>query len=397
MGFTKSHLEEVEARGWGDSTEIICCGCLDDHALVQVVVDNADVALSPCSFCGATAVIRASLNAVVERIVDSLKTEYDDPINEAIYDSREGGYQTDLEETSDLLAEHEVSGNGDVLTAIDRVIRNTLWCQRDLAVPPPGMGLAGSWDQFREEVRINRRFTFLRPEPSGAAEAGMFEVHEVPAAVTDAVHQANLVIELSAGDSWFRARLDAGGDTYSSAAAIGSPPVQYSRSNRMTPAGIGAFYGASTRDGAIGEVSKYAAGGMLSVGKFELAQRLRVVDLRTPPPVPSLFDSGRRHLRPVTIFLRRFVESVSEPTIPGGTSTEEELTYIPTQIIAEFLRYTLPDGSVDGIIWKSTAVDDVDCCVLFVSNEECADLSVQTPTTRLILDPTTITWASVTA
>jgi hypothetical protein len=397
MGFTKSYLMEVEARGWDDSTEIICCGCLDDQALVGVVVVNADAALSPCSFCGAVAATRSYLNAVVERIVDSLKAEYDDPINEAIYDSREGGYQTDLEETSDLLAEHEVSGDTAVLTAIDRVIRNTLWCQRDLAAPPPGMGLAWSWDQFREEVRVKRRFTFLHPDPSAATEAGMFKVHEVPAAVTDAVHLARLVIELSAGDSWFRARLDPGGATHSSASAIGSPPVQHSRSNRMTPAGIGAFYGASTRGGAIGEVSKYAAGGKLSIGEFKLAQRLRVVDLRTPPPVPSLFDAGRRHLRPATIFLREFVESISEPTVPGGTSTEEELTYIPTQIIAEFLRYALPDGSVDGVIWQSTVVDDVDCCVLFVSNEECADLGVQTPTTRLILDPRTVSWEDVTA
>lgn len=393
MGFTKRCLEDIESRGWNDSTEIVCVRCLDDRALVQVVADNTGPSLGLCSFCGVSTAQRARLDCVVERVVEGLLAEYDDPANEASYSTRDGVYQTDTVDTRDLLEENEVSSSP-LLDAIDRAVRNGLWCQRDLAAPPPGMGLAWSWKRFREEVRLKRRFTFLRPDPAAETDVGMFEVHEVPAAIVDAVHLARLVIDLPASRSWFRARYDEGGAKVSSATHIGSPPVQFSRSNRMTPAGIGAFYGASTFDGAVGEVSKYATGGMLSIGEFSAVERLRVVDLRTPPMVPSLFDTGQRQLRLATIFLRDFVESISEPTLPGGSSTDE-LAYIPTQIIAEFLRYTLPGGPVDGIIWRSTVVDDVDCCVLFVSNEECADDGAQTSSTWLVLDPRTVTWQSV--
>ncbi|MDJ0396730.1 HEPN-associated N-terminal domain-containing protein, partial [Rhodococcus sp. G-MC3] len=270
------------------------------------------------------------MDCVIERVVEGLLAEYDDPVNEASYSTRDCGYQTDTVDTRDLLDENEVSSSPAVLDAIDRAVRNGLWCQRNLAAPPPGMGLAWSWEQFREEVRLRRRFTFLQPDPVAETEVGMFKVHEVPAAIIDAVHSARLVIDLPADRSWFRARYDKGGAKFSSATDIGSPPVRFSRSNRMTPAGIGAFYGASSHDGAVEEVSKYVTSGMLSIGKFSAVERLRVVDLRTPPMVPSLFDTAQRQLRLATIFLQGFVESISEPTLPDGST--DELSYIPTQI-----------------------------------------------------------------
>ncbi len=114
-------------------------------------------------------------------------------------------------------------------------------------------------------------------------------------------------------------------------------------------------------------MSKYAdpPGSGLSVGEFALHRGVRVLDLRTPPPpVPSLFNAADRDRRPATVFLREFIKSIGEPTRPGGS---DEVTYIPTQIITEFLRYGLPGGPVDGILWRSTAVADVDCCVLFAT------------------------------
>jgi hypothetical protein len=91
------------------------------------------------------------------------------------------------------------------------------------------------------------------------------------------------------------------------------------------------------------------------------------------------------------VFLREFIKSIGEPTRPGGSATESEVTYIPTQIITEFLRYGLPDGPVDSILWRSTAVDDVDCCVLFTTPGECADRGNETLDTWLVLDRRTIT------
>jgi hypothetical protein len=392
MGMAKRMMMQAEEQGWSYSDAVVCSQCLDEPILKQSVHHAADTSVGPCTFCG---LLRpaASLDVVLELVVDGLRTEYDDPINVAYYDSREGGYQAARQDTEDLLYENDVSSDHAVIEAIARSIHTTEWCDRDLAMPPVGMGLAWSWNRFREEVRTRRRYTFLLPDPAEEDEPGMHLVHEVPAAVTRAVQLADLVIDLPAGGTWWRARVGNAGETFATASDIGPPPSEYARSNRMTAAGISAFYGASTRAGAVGEVSKYAdPGSGLSVGEFALHRGVRVLDLRTPPPVPSLFNAADRDRRPATVFLREFIKSIGEPTRPGGS---DEVTYIPTQIITEFLRYGLPDGPVDGILWGSTAVDDVDCCVLFATPEECADRGSQTPDTRLELDHRTITHLTV--
>lgn len=395
MGMTKRMMMQFEEQGWSYSDAVVCPRCLDEPVLKQALHHAADTSLGPCTFCGRLR-DAAPLDVVLELVVDGLRTEYADPVEEAYYDSSEGGYQAATQDTEELLYENDVSSDHSVIQAISRSIHTTEWCDRDLAVPRVGMGLAWSWDRFREEVRTRRRYTFLRPDPAEDDEPGMHLVHEVPAAVTKAVQLADLVIDLPAGETWWRARVGKAGETFATARDIGPTPSEYARSNRMTAVGISAFYGASTRVGAIGEVSKYAdPGSGLSVGAFALHRELRVLDLRTPPPVPSLFNAVDRDRRPATVFLREFIKSIGEPTRPGGSATESEVTYIPTQIITEFLRYGFPDGALDGILWRSAAVDDVDCCALFATPEECADRGGETPDTWLVFDRRTVTHRTV--
>jgi hypothetical protein len=103
------------------------------------------------------------------------------------------------------------------------------------------------------------------------------------------------------------------------------------------------------------------------VGQFTSTVPLRVVSLQDPPPVPSLFDEQRRHLRTVTAFLRGFVEEATQVVNP---SDWQNLEYVPTQVVAETFRYDLP---VDGILWRSSKDPSVTSCVLFISNTEVAD------------------------
>lgn len=391
MGMTKRMIMQTDEQGWSCSNAVVCPQCLDEPILKQAVHHAADTSLGPCTFCGRVR-DTASLDVILELVVDGLREEYTDPINEAYYDSSEGGYQATTQDTEELLDENNVSSDHAVIQAIARRIHTAEWCDRDLAVPPLGMGLTWSWDRFREEVRTRRRYTFLLPDPAEELEPGMHLVHAVPAAVTKAVQLADLVIYLPAGGTWWRVRVGEAEEKFTTARDIGPPLSKYARSNRMTAAGISAFYGASTCDGAVEEVNKYAEPGSgLSVGEFALHREMRVLDLRTPPSVPSLFNTVDRSRRPATVFLREFIKSIGKPTRPGGSAIESEITYIPTQIITEFLRYGLPEGPVDGILWRSTAVEDVDCCVLFATPEQCADRGGETPDTWLVLDRRTIT------
>lgn len=159
----------------------------------------------------------------------------------------------------------------------------------------------------------------------------------------------------------------------------------------MSPKGIGAFYGASTLDGAVAEVAGYAdPTAMLSVGQFELVVPIGVVDLREATRVPSLFDSELRELRAPIAFLKAFIEDISKPSQP---TDRQDLDYIPTQVITEYLRYELPArlGPIEGVVWRSSKDRTVDVCALFVANGEFADIGSRAAHTRMILDTSTVT------
>lgn len=211
-------------------------------------------------------------------------------------------------------------------------------------------------------------------------------MHGVPAAVVTAIDGTGLTTTFPADTTWWRARVHKHGETYNAAADIGTPKNKYARDNRMSPKGIGAFYGADTRDGARAEVAGYAAtDAEATIGRFIQLADLVLVDLRDVSDVPSLFDERRRHLRAPLTFMRDFIADVTKVADP---SDEQNLDYIPTQVIAEHLRYDLP---ADGICWRSTKDRDVTVCVLFLPNSAMADAGSVSADSRLELDPTTVT------
>lgn len=210
----------------------------------------------------------------------------------------------------------------------------------------PAEALKWGWEAFRKFVKHRRRFTFLATDHSTADGAGMLPM---PAAVADAVEEVGLVKELPMGTDWWRIRPHPSSETYSSAADLGTPPDAVARDNRMSPKGIGAFYGASTATGARAEVAGYADPAHdCSIGKFVTTVPLAVVDLRDLPDYPSLFDPDRRHLRAPIEFLYGFVKEATEVADP---TDKYNLDYVPTQVVAETFRYDLP---VDGILWRSS-------------------------------------------
>lgn len=389
MGLVKRHLEEIESRGWADADSTVCSDCLVDEALVTAVAEYGGT--DACSFCGARRpVASAPLEVVLDLVVAGVRFEYEDPIEQSAYDS-EDGYLVPTWDTSELLEELAVTEQAEVLEAIAGAMRQGLWCQRNPYAASPTEALVWGWQAFREFVKESRRYTFLVPDPTTADGAGALTMHSVPGAIADAVTSSGFIATLAPGSKWWRARVEAGGGKFSSATGIGTPPAAHARDNRMSPKGIGAFYGASTLDGAVAEVAGYAdPTAMLSVGQFELVVPIGVVDLREATRVPSLFDSELRELRAPIAFLKAFIEDINKPSQP---TDRQDLDYIPTQVITEYLRYELPArlGPIEGVVWRSSKDRTVDVCALFVANGEFADIGSRAAHTRMILDTSTVT------
>lgn len=327
MGMVKRHMEEVEDRGWHDVDTTICSGCVTDEALVEAIRIQGDAV--PCNYCLETPTPPAAsvpIEVVLKLVVDGLKLEYEDPVENMAW---EGEYVGGVDDTWDLLWDLGVTEREDVHHALHDAIVTAHWCQREPYAASPTQALIWGWNAFREFVKHRRRFTFLAEDTIASQGAGEIPMHAMPAAVADSLRECNLITTLAPESEWWRLRPHPAGESYSQAADIGPAPDKVARDNRMTPKGIGAFYGASTEAGAIAEVAGYAKKtDHGSLGMFRTTVSLTVVDLRDLPTVPSLFDEDRRHLRAPIQFLREFVKDATKTSDPAD---QQNLDYVPTR------------------------------------------------------------------
>ena len=136
------------------------------------------------------------------------------------------------------------------------------------------------------------------------------------------------------------------------------------------------FYGAADRKTAIAETYEPARGAdaVVTAGLFKTVRDLNLLDLTALPSFPSLFDEIRRHLRPVILFLRSFVQDLSRSVEKDG---REHIGYVPTQIVTEFLRHRFRANKgrrVHGILYPSSRGEDGICCVLFCNQANCSEV-----------------------
>lgn len=388
-------LEEAESRGYYDTEGLVCSTCIDDEALRDAI--RIEGSGQPCDYCGATPAgpeATVDLERVVQLVTEGLQYEYEDPTDVAGWNSREGGFLVATWDLDELLGEHEVTSNCQLANDIASAITLDTWCQYDPYAASPGEALKWGWGSFRNYVKHQRRYTFLTRDASTHYAGNELSMDQVPAAIVDAIADAGQRVSFPAGTVWWRARVhQATGESHSTPGALGTPPDVYARDNRMSPKGIGAFYGASTAAGAQAEVAGYADSDQdATLGCFTQFGDLELVDLRERPAVPSLFDADRRHLRGPIEFIRGFIDDITAVAAPGE---DQVLEYVPTQVIAEHLRYDLP---ADGIVWRSTKDPDVFSCVLFLPNSAMTSISSgpdpDSPTPQVGLDPDTVRFLS---
>jgi HEPN/RES N-terminal domain 1 len=87
--------------------------------------------------CPPPSAASAPLELVLELVVDGLRYEYEDPIEQVAYDSVEGGYLLPVDDTWDLIWDLGISEREDVLKDVIGAIQQAVWCQRNPYPPLP--------------------------------------------------------------------------------------------------------------------------------------------------------------------------------------------------------------------------------------------------------------------
>jgi hypothetical protein len=383
VSLIKRQMEEDEERGWSSgSDKYVCADHVEDDALIRLIAENTSSA--QCSYCGHAD--SAPLDTLIERIGTSLPFEWGNADDEGV--GWEGGYVGKTYDTWDLLTEagDPPLNHTAVIEDVVRTLPEQAWAQRNFYVLRPDLRLRYGWKQFSKTVKHYRRYFFAdhgfdTEDPDYVAPGAML------VAIGDALRDGGLVRPLP-DEPIYRVRPHNAQEHPRTGTELGAPPAaRIEKSSRMSPAGIPLFYGALDPDTAITEARDANPGAeACTIGTFHARRPARIVDLSTPPEVPSLFDPEHRHLRPGLIFLRHFVEEIAKPFVRDD---HIHIEYVPTQIVTEWLRTHFDPGPGEplvGVLYGSSRNPEGVNAALFIDNDGACDPGNERESALLLLD-----------
>ena len=201
------------------------------------------------------------------------------------------------------------------------------------------------WQEFCHKVQYERRFFQLKELlddlfgiPSEYEKGKVRPLDTLP--VGQAVFRARLL-----GESFTEAALSS-----DPAMQLGAPPRDRTRAGRMNVEFIPAFYAAFSEETAVAEI-RPGIGERLAVGKFVVQRELKVFDFTAfSRAAPDQRGETFGHTR--YDFIDQMEDEISKPILPIYKQRE----YIPTQIVAEYLRDYF---NCDAVIYRSSMISDV--------------------------------------
>src|SRR5689334_10301109 len=146
MGRAKDLMMQEEEQGWGFSDNQICSRCISDEYLKAFIKNSASYD-SPCTFCGRRPSVE--LDDVMEIIGSTVGDYYNRAVNEAPYETAEGGYQGITYDTFDVLDDivGDISRRDEVIDAIRDSFDDDIWVERNMFSLNGVEKYVASWDR----------------------------------------------------------------------------------------------------------------------------------------------------------------------------------------------------------------------------------------------------------
>lgn len=393
MGFFKSQAAEEASRGYGSSEKSVCPEHVDDVVLKQLI---GEYATEPsCSYCNRSDAggdpIAVSFDDFMSRFMVGVHHRYARADDEAVLFD-EGEYVGATTYASEEVAEDTLyealddypdAAQDELLADIQAVMVPDTWVRRNWQWPSDEERLSYSWDAFKELVKHQTRFLFIRWPKRHPYDPGEMSPLEFFDALVKLLNDLPEVM-VDVDKPLYRGRmcLEEPDLKKSDAKALGPAPIHKAGANRMSPAGISMFYGATDIETTVAEIGAHSSYSWAVVGEFKATKGLRVVDLSNLPDLPSIFEfneKARANYDNIA-FLRSFVRDLTLPIVLDG---REHIDYVPTQVFTEYLRYSFP-VPLDGLLFPSAQGPGRNV-VLFCGPGTCSDPDSIGPDTWLVL------------
>lgn len=376
VGFAKRMLEEIQSRGFDQMPDkYVCSDCIgSDYAVKEFIDQNATH--EECNYCRKSFdnPIALDIEQLMYFLMEGIMFEYDEVENCVGRNDGEWDPNIDRIDGYDLIMDDYLNlgiDNEELLEDLRESISDKQYCPRDPYGPRRHDEDFYNWKQFCKLVKHQVRYVFYKARNARSRyDYSQTKPHEILNQMGDYVRQTGLIRTLPRNSVFYRGRLHKTVTGFTTIKQLG-PPETAQYSNRMSPAGISMFYGATDQDTAIKEILDGRSYG--TIGQFKTLKRLNVLDLNAITKPPSLFDRKRRHLRSPILFLIDFLKDLTKPISKDGM---EHIQYVPTQIVTEYFRYVFKRKKINGIIYPSSRNNGGKCCVLFFDGKNCTQDSL---------------------
>lgn len=337
-----------------------CCeACFENIPIKKFIRENKEF-FGTCKYCGTNNTSLISLTTLKEYLCSCINKAYDDIDNGtgAMYDSEDKIYLGPYGEEAirysirEILMDVEMvfsyNTNSDLLIDEmfstmefedadwdDLVVRNDLY----------GLDVTDfyiNWELFKHTIKHYNRFFDV--DGAGIRKVYLEEIDK---------YLYEYITDIDVGTIFYRVREQDDSimnifeiDPYKE---MGPAPYNYSKTNRMSPAGISYLYVAEDRNTAFSECRLKDKKSV--VAEFKTKEILQIIDFSKDVfyQPKSIFDDDYNHdERLINKFLNGFINEI---TMPVDENVEDHsYEYVATQVIAEYLR----SKNYDGICFDSS-------------------------------------------
>ena len=384
------HYDEVEEL----KEKLICSDCIGESYLASLV--DAEGEDGECSYCGCDGAtitvedlagrIEAAFEAHFSRTADE-----PDSYQSMMLRDKEISYDWYREGDETVIAIQEAAGLSDEASQDVQAILD--WEHSDFEAATMGLETEFSEDAHYEEKMPSdeewhvgwRSFVMtIKSEARFFSRSAAEQLGKLFDSIDEmATHSGgSIVVDGGPGtsfDHFYRARVFQSDEELEEAMkrpdqGLGAPPTSVAASGRMNARGIPVFYGATSEAVVLAEV-RPPVGSQVLVGRFDIVRPIRLLDLSALSDIRetgSIFDPDYAYRLGRMMFLRSLSFKMARPVMPD----DQEMEYLPTQAIADFLA---TEGKVplDGILFPSVQVAGAgQNVVLFNKSSRCEKLDI---------------------
>lgn len=348
----------TDSVGWRAVEGNVCSCCVADDGLSRWIALEGTQQLQ-CSFCDKVT-NTSRVEALFEYMLSVIKREWS-PAGESDQIPFSHEFRNDRDFQPTEYAAAGLLGLFDEPLGDDGRLRDMFcealsepWIHNDTWVGNAHQNLEWSWENFAEQLKSRTRFLILGEPASTAAPSAETPPHEMLNHLAQVFKRLRLIRELPLGTVLFRGRKHRPGEVFTTTADLGAPHESDAEAQRMSPPGISFFYGSTDTETCLAEL-RGLQGELAIVGRWRSNRRLIILDLANLPETPSFFDPIDGDIHHLVLFARSFVGQITKPVLAHD---RPQVDYIPSQVVAEFIRFRMAtddEPPIDGIRFPSVA------------------------------------------